>query len=234
MIAALAATAGCGTAIDGTPEPEPAAYYGNEPTAASSADSPAAVPSRLPSELVLPPERFPEPYVAVVLPAQAVAQAAPDLTGIPTGAKVEPPGCLPDPQDYGPTGTAMTVGTDNDSRATISVEVVASTGDLSGYRAYAVECGEVQATHRGVTATVTTELEPDPPAPGDGVRTLALSRTVRSGGTGDTVTQSMTTRVAQIDDVRVFVTYMSFGSGAPDVTNLDRVYRDAVQYVVGR
>jgi hypothetical protein len=230
-VALLAAVSGCGTTVEGSPRPEPAAYSGGNPTLAPSAGHGASASSRLPAELLLPPERFPEPYVAVVLPPQAVAQAAPDLTGIPIGARVDPAGCLPDKQDYGPAGTAMAVGTDNASRATISVEVVVGAGDLAEYRARTTECGSVEATHRGVTATVTTEPAPDPTAPLDGVETLALSRTVRSGQSGDSVTQSMTTRIAQIDDVRVFVTYMSFGSGPADVGNLDRVYRDAVRYI---
>ena len=59
-----------------------------------------------------------------MLPPQAVAQAAADLGGIPAGAKVDPAGCKPPTQDYGPDGTAMIVGTDNANRATISVELM--------------------------------------------------------------------------------------------------------------
>lgn len=186
----------------------------------------------MPGALLLPADRFPETYSAVILEPQAVAQAAPDLTGIPTGARVDPAGCLPPSQDYGPAGTAMAVGTDTAGRATLSVEVVTAAATLGEYRSHVAECGRVEATHRGATATVTTVLEPDPPVLVPGSETLALSRTVRSGHGGDLLTQSMITRTAQLGDVRVLVTYMTFESGAPDVENLDRAYADAVRYAL--
>jgi hypothetical protein len=181
-------------------------------------------------ELLLPPERLPAQYVAVVLPPEAVAQAAPDLTGIHPGSKVDPGGCLPPAQDYGSGGTAMVVGTNNRSRATISVEVARSAQTLADYRTYLTECSRVEATVRGVTSTVETVLEDDPAPPVGAAETLALTRTVRSGQGPGSVTQSMTTRVAQIEDVRVTVTYMSFDSAPPDAANLDRVFREAVEY----
>jgi len=223
ILACLVVVPACSTTVAGDPGPEPAALTGT-----AAATGPAT--TRSPEELLLPPDRFPAPYAAVVLPAEAVAQAAPDLTGIHPGSKVDPGGCLPPVQDYGPAGTAMAVGTNNDSRATISVEVARSAPTLAEYRTYLTECSRVDATVRGVTSTVTTTLEVDPAPVVDGAETLALTRTVRSGqGTGG-VTQSMATRVAQIEDVRVTVTYMSFDSAPPDTTNLDRVFRGAVEY----
>lgn len=227
LTTAFTAVTACATTVTGTPAPEPAVLTGD----VASGTAPA--PERPLATLLLPPDRFPESYSAVVLPAPAVAQAAPDLAGIPQGAKVDPAGCLPPRQDYGPAGTAMAVGTDNASRATISVEVVASGADLDGYRTYVTDCGSVEATHRGVTATVTTTLGDDPGAPVAGAGTLALTRSVRSGQGDDAVVQSMHTRIAQIGDVRVLVTYMSFDSGPADFVNLDRVYRDAVLHAAG-
>ncbi|WP_241384359.1 sensor domain-containing protein [Rhodococcus sp. CH91] len=209
----------CSSTIPGDPRPEPAALT------ATAADPSRARP---PAELLLPPERFPESYPAVVLPAAAVAQAAPDLTGIQPGSKVDPGGCLPPVQDYGPGGTAMAVGTDDASRATISVEIARSVPGLEEYRTYLSECSRVEATVRGITSTVVTVPEDDPTPPVAGAQTLALTRTVRSGRDAAGVTQSMTTRVAQIADVRVTVTYMSFDAAPPDVGTLDRVFRDAV------
>ncbi|NGP08507.1 sensor domain-containing protein [Rhodococcus sp. 14C212] len=219
--AVLLAT-GCSATVDGTPQPEPAAL--------ATTDE-AGTASRPLAELLLPPEQFPEPYDAVVLPPQAVAQAAPDLTGVPEGAKVDPPGCLPSPQNYGPDGTAMVVGTDNDSRATISVELVAVTDELAAYRDRLVECPVVAATRRGVTATVTTTVDPSAPPAAAGVATLAFTRTVRSGEGREVVTQSMTSRIAQVDDVRVLVTYMSFGAGPADTATLARVFEASVERV---
>ena len=58
-------------------------------------------------------------------------------------------------------------------------------------------------------------------------------RTVRSGRTGGTVTQSMRTLIAQIADVRVQATYMSFGAdpGSADTAVLDDLFIAAVQKV---
>ncbi|MEZ7238083.1 sensor domain-containing protein [Rhodococcus sp. GXMU-t2271] len=220
--AALLLAAGCSSTVGGTPQPEPAAL-------ATTGD--AATASRPLAELLLPPEEFPEPYDAVVLPPQAVAQAAPDLTGVPEGAKVDPPGCLPPPQNFGPDGTAMVVGTDNDSRATISVELVAVTDQLAAYRERLAECPVVAATRRGVTATVTTTIDPSAPPAAPGVETFAFTRTVRSGEGREVVTQSMTSRIAQIGDVRVLVTYMSFGAGPADTDGLTQVFDASVERV---
>ncbi|MFZ2527152.1 MAG: sensor domain-containing protein [Rhodococcus sp. (in: high G+C Gram-positive bacteria)] len=227
MLPALLVVSACATTVSGVPTPHGTAIDG---LAAATTVTP---PSRPLAELLLPVEEFPEPYVAVVLPPQAVAQAAPDLTGIPVGAKVDPAGCLPPTQDYGPDGTAMAVGTDNDRRATISVELVSGAASLGDLRTRLADCPNVEASHRGATATVTTvpESAPSPPAPG--VDTLELSRTVRSGQGGDAVTQAMRTRIAQIGDLRVLVTYMSFGSGDPDLDALGIVYDAAVARILG-
>jgi hypothetical protein len=59
-----------------------------------------------------------------------------------------------------------------------------------------------------------------------------LSRTVTSGEGRDALAQSILTHTAQLGDVRVLVTYMSFESGTEDAENLDRVYADAVRYAL--
>ncbi|WP_240794718.1 sensor domain-containing protein [Rhodococcus zopfii] len=223
---ALLLVTACATAVPGTAVPQGSAVSGLAATA------PVVPPTRPLAELLLPAEDFPEPYAAIVLPPQAVAQAAPDLTGIPVGAKVSPAGCLPPVQDYGPDGTAMVVGTDNDRRATISVELVAGAAALDDLRAYLTDCAHVESSYRGATATVTTVPEPAPPSPVPGVGTLELSRTVRSGRGTDAITQSMRTRIAQIGDLRLLVTYMSFGDGEPDLDNLGLVYDSALARIL--
>ncbi len=164
-----------------------------------------------------------------MLPQQAISQAAPDLSGIPAGAEVSPAGCKPADQDFGPTGTAMIVGTDNDSRSTISIELTAVDEPLSARKEQLEECGEVTATKSGATSTVTSTLTPPPPIDADD--TLAVRQTVASGAGGDAVTQSMLTLMAQIDGVRVSATFMSFGSGTPDAMTLDELFTAAVQKV---
>ncbi|WP_137724776.1 DUF5642 family protein [Prescottella subtropica] len=205
-------SAACSSGVTGTPGP---------------ADTrPTGTPAGPLADLLPGPETFPPPYQVVVLPPPAVAQAAPDLTGIPPGARVDPAGCKPPAQDYGPDGTVMTVGTDAGNRATITVELVRVATPLAELAAQLTECPEVTATRGGVDATVTTVLAPPPPADADAV--LALRRTVTSGNGGQAVTQSMLTLLGQIGDVRVQVTAMSFGGGPgsadPDTGTLDELF----------
>lgn len=184
--------------------------------------------SRTLGEMLLEPSTFPPRYPAVVLPPQAVSQAAPDLTGIAPGARVDPAGCKPPAQDYGPDGTAMVVGTDNGNRSTITIELVRVTTPLSEFGAQIVDCPEITATRNGVEAVVRTTLTPPPRLDVD--EALALQRTVMSGQGEQAVTQSMVTLIAQIDGVRVQATAMSFG----DVTDpevLGALFASAVEKV---
>lgn len=207
---------GCSSTVTGTPEPS----AGGTTSSASGVDL---------NTLLIDPSIFPAPYDALVLPQQAISQAAPDLSGIPAGAEVSPAGCKPADQDYGPTGTAMIVGTDNASRSTISVELTAVDEPLSARQEQLEQCEEVTATKSGATSTVTSTLTPPPPIGADD--TLAVRQTVASGAGGDAITQSMLTLMAQIDGVRVSATFMSFGSETPDTTTLDQLFTAAVQKV---
>ncbi|RVW03520.1 DUF5642 family protein [Rhodococcus spongiicola] len=200
---------GCSTKVDGAAHPV--------------ADHPTS--SRVLAELLLEPSLFPPRYSAIVLPPQAVSQAAPDLTGVPPGARVDPAGCKPPVQDYGTDGTAMMVGTDNVNRSTITIELVRVRTPLAELGAQIAECPEVTATRNGVESTVATVLTPPPPMDAD--ETLALHRTVNSGRGGQDVTQSMVTLFAQVGDVRVQATSMSFGA-AHDTATLDDLFTSAV------
>ncbi|WP_305094804.1 sensor domain-containing protein [Prescottella sp. R16] len=215
VLLATGSAAACSSGVVGTPRP---------------VDHPAAGPL---GDLLVDASAFPEPYRAIVLPPSAVAQAAPDLTGVPPGARVDPAGCKPPAQDYGPDGTAMVVGTDAASRATVTVELVRTRTPLAELAAQLTECPTVTTSHNGVDATVTTVLTPPPPADADA--TLALRRTVTSGNVDRAVTQSMLTLLGQIGDVRVQATAMSFGSdqGAAnlDTTAVDELFTAALARV---
>jgi hypothetical protein len=180
------------------------------------------------SELLLTPEEFPEPFGAVVLPPQAVPMAAPDLVGVPRGATVDPSECEPPEQDYGPNGTVMAVGTDNATRATISVELTKVDAPLDELEAQTRQCPSMTVTANGVTTTVTTEILP--PSPIDADKTMSLRRTVVSpkAAAGD---QTMLTLIAQVGDVRVATTLMTFGSATPSTAPLDQAFTAAVQKV---
>ncbi|MGY2005772.1 sensor domain-containing protein [Nocardia gipuzkoensis] len=184
----------------------------------------AELPTLLPD-----PAQFPPPYAAVTLPQEAVAQAAGDLDGMGRGADVQPSRCVPPHQDFGPDRTAMAVGTDDATRATLTVELTRTGEPLTSLRARTQQCGSVRVSRAGATTTVTTELDSPPPIDADDA--LSLRRTVRpeSGGAG--LTQSMRTHVGQIGDVRITVTYMSFAEGEPDSAALDALFATAVRKV---
>ncbi|MBY6541034.1 sensor domain-containing protein [Rhodococcus sp. BP-349] len=237
---AAAVLAGCGgSTVSGTPEvggPPPSAAPSSAP--GSSSTTPSSTPSSTSaspdaagslSALLLDPSTFTAPYQAVVLPPQAVAQAAQDLDGIAADASVEPAGCKPEARSSDPDSTALLVATDPENRATISIELSRVDTTLEDRKALWEQCSEVEATSSGVTSLVTTDIVPPPPIGADD--TLALRRTVTSGGQAGEVTQSMLSLLAQVDDVRVTATYMSFGELTPDSATLDRTFTAAVQKV---
>lgn len=215
--AAVFALAACGSNVAGTPEP---VGQSGLPSSSGAADVDL-------DALLVDPSVFPAPYDAIVLPPQAIAQATPDLTGIPSGAEVSPAGCKP--KDVMPGDAALIVGTDNAHRATISVELTSVDEPLSVREDQLGECGEVQATKSGATSTIRSTITPPPPIDAD--ETLAVRQTVSSGAGTDSVTQSMLTLMAQVGDVRIAATYMSFDSEAPDGATLDEVFTAAVQKV---
>ncbi len=215
-ICAAVTLVACGSNVSGTPEP---AGTSEAPSVSSEAADLNA--------LLVDPSVFPAPYEAIVLPPQAIAQASPDLTGIPAGAEVSPAGCKPKEVRAGEA--ALIVGTDNTDRATISVELTATDEPLSVRESQLAECAEVQATKSGATSTIRSTVVPAPPIDADD--TLAVRQTVSSGTGSDTVTQSMLTLLAQVGDVRIAATYMSFEQGAIDGATLDEVFTAAVQKV---
>nr|WP_206037569.1 sensor domain-containing protein [Rhodococcus sp. HNM0569] len=220
MLGAAAVLAGstavaCGGQVDGTPTAA-------QQTVVSTGGGDL-------SPRLLAAEAFPPGYPAVVLPEHAVAMAASDLAGVTKGGVVDPPDCTPAPQAYDPSGTVMAVGTNGATRATLSVEVARVDTPLAQHRRYLSRCAKMSVDALGATAEVTTTLDPDDPDPeSDADDALGYTRSVVSGGSERRLDQSMVTRVAQCDDVRVSVTLMSFGAGAPDTGALDEVFAHAV------
>lgn len=228
-IAAVGLVAGCAQPMPGAAVADPALVSPSEDsTSATSSPTSAA---KL-SDLLLTPAEFPQPFDAVVLPPQAVPMAAPDLVGVPRGATVDPADCAPPKQDYGPEGTVMAVGTDNSTRSTISVELTRIDTSLTELEAQTEDCTSMTVTANGVTTTVTTVILPPSPIAAD--QTLSLRRTVTapSSATGD---QSMLTLLAQVGDVRIAATLMTFGAangtGNAATVQLDQAFTAAVQKV---
>ncbi|TSD96121.1 sensor domain-containing protein [Skermania sp. ID1734] len=214
MLPAALALAGCSSVVSGT------AVAAN-----SQAGSLHHVAASL-SSLLPAPGAFPAPYTAVVLPPPAAAEAAHDLVGIAAGATVTPPSCQPPAQDYSADGTAIIVGTDNSTRSTITIELARVTEPLSQRRDQLRECTKVTVRKNGNTATLRSELTPPPPIDADD--TLAVRQTLTSGKAVKPLKQSMLSLVAQVGDVRITATFMTFGSNRPDTATLDQIFTDVV------
>jgi hypothetical protein len=216
LAASAALLAGCASTVTGHP-------VGSGPNSVTQ-----HVVAQL-STLLPDPGQFPARYEAVVLPPEAAAQASGDLTGVGRGSTVQPDGCAPPAQQFGPNQTAVAVGTDNETRATMTVELTRTGQPLSALRDQLKRCQQVRVSRAGATTTVTTELQAPPPIDADD--TLALRRTVVPQVSTPGLTQSMQTLTGQVGDVRIAVTYMSFSDAKPDTAALDELFTTAVRKV---
>ncbi|WP_067898375.1 hypothetical protein [Nocardia vaccinii] len=172
--------------------------------------------------------QFPDTYPPVALSGSDAIGADADLRGIPSGATVVPPECAASPPSD-PRRIAATAGADEDTRASITVELIRTTDPLSRLRTQLQQCGTVHAQHGPLTNTVVTQL--DPAAPVNADDSLAWRRTVSGQRGGPGLTRSMRALAAQIGDVRIISTYLTFGEDKPDMTALDQVFTAAVQNV---
>ncbi|WP_051406918.1 hypothetical protein [Nocardia sp. CNY236] len=215
-VACAVLLAGCGALVPGRPVPL-------APTVVTR-----PVQAEL-STLLLDPGQFPAPYEAVVLPPQAVLQAAGDLDGVGRGAHVQPRGCGTPDRVVGPNSAVMAVGADEATRATLTVELIRTDEPLAALRTRVTECRVVRVGRGGAVTVVTTQLYAPPRVEADDV--MALHRTVRPppGATGPV--QSMWTLAGQVGDVRISATYMSFTGHEPDSEALDAVFSTAVAKV---
>lgn len=204
---------GCGATISG------------HPVAGEAATVQAHVAIGL-EELLPEQALFPAGYVVVVLPPEAAAQAAGDLNGIARGSAVYPDGCAPPEQRFGPDQTAIAVGTDDEARATITVELARTRQQLSALREQLAGCTELRVNQAGAITTVATQLDPAPPVDADD--SIALRRTVIPDLGGAKLTQSMQTLLGQVGDVRITVTYMTFGAPKPDTAALNELFTATV------
>ncbi|MGF6883016.1 hypothetical protein ABIA39_001957 [Nocardia sp. GAS34] len=204
----------CGSTVPG----HPAAEVRSSAVARQAATDLA---SMLPTQA-----QFPSSYQTAVLSSEEATRAAADLTGIPDGVTtVTPAGCATaSPSD--PNAVAIVVGTDDDTRATITVELTRAAEPLARLHAQLRRCGTVRAQHGPIANTVVTQLDPPPPVNADD--SLAWSRTVSGQQRGPGLDRSMRTLAAQLGDVRITATYLSFGDGTPDMEGLDQVFTAAV------
>ncbi|MGW0327046.1 sensor domain-containing protein [Nocardia sp. NPDC003183] len=217
LVAVSFALTGCAQSVSGTP-------------VAESAVSVRQIDGSL-AELLPAPSQFPARYPAVVLPAQAATAAAADLDGVGAGATVTPAKCTPVEAEPGGEPAAVAVGTDDASRATLTVELSRSAEPVSSLRDRLGECGLIQVRRAGAGSTVTTALDRTAPTGTDDA--IALRRTVvpEVGGAG--LTQTMQTSIGQIGDVRITVTSMTFGAGQPDTAAVDEMFATTAAAVRG-
>ncbi|WP_328290063.1 sensor domain-containing protein [Nocardia aurantiaca] len=204
--------AACGTTVSGHPTDA------RDPVPTAAADSGLA-------RLLPDPSQFPSQYTAVMLPVDAASQAANDLEGYLPGAQVDPSSCAPVAPTAGPV---VSVGTNDATRATLTVALTRSGTPLSALRDQLRRCGTVRVGHSGVTSVVATQLDPPPPVDADD--SLALRRTVGTENSAPGLTRTMQTLVGQIGDVRIAVTYMTSGS-TTDSEALDTLFTTAVRKV---
>ncbi|WP_051186874.1 hypothetical protein [Nocardia tenerifensis] len=215
--ACAALLAGCGSTVAGHP-------VAREQTAVTRHVDAAL------STLLVDPARFPAGYPAVVLPAEAATQAAGDLTGVGRGARVEPGECAPSPQLVGPDKTEVAVGTDEATRATLTLELTRTEEPLARLRGVLRRCESVRVSKGGAMTTVTTELV-SPPSSDEAEDALAFRRTVTPDVGGAGLTQTTWTSAGQVGDVRILVTYMTFSGGEPDMDAVDELFEAAVRRV---
>ncbi|MBF6176740.1 DUF5642 family protein [Nocardia blacklockiae] len=201
--------AGCGSTVSGHPE------------AARPTEITRHVGTALP-QLLPGPDRFPAGYTTVVLSADQARRAIGDLAGIPAGARADPEDCAPAPPRFDTDRTAVVVGTHGDTRATLTVELTRTDQPLIALRDQLRRCDTVRVQRGPLANAVVTQLDSTPTVVADDA--LAMRRTVSGPVGGPGLTQSMRTRLAQVGDVRVNATYMTFGDGAPDTAALDRVF----------
>ncbi|MCX4094878.1 DUF5642 family protein [Nocardia sp. alder85J] len=206
----------CGSTVTGHPVP------------ASSATSVQHVTGGL-TALLPRPERFPPHYTIVVLPPEQARRAAGDLRGIPAGAEVEPAACAAPVPEFDAGRAAIEVGSDDEARVTVTVELVRTDEALARVRERTGRCALVRVRQGPLTTTVVSVPEPLPGVAADDA--FALRRTVTGTRGGAGLTQSMHTRLAQIGDVRINVTCLTFGDELPDTGTLDQVFTAAVDGV---
>ncbi|MCE5290366.1 MAG: hypothetical protein LLG14_14160 [Nocardiaceae bacterium] len=173
--------------------------------------------------VLLDTSQFPNTYPAVVLPPQVAVQAAGDMSGLPDAAEnISPSDCRPDAPPSTVGALAVAVGTNESDRSTLTliVENVGSSSIETLHR-YVTHCADITAKNRAAEISVHTEVLPSPadlkpPS-------FVWRRVVRSGSAQASLHETMVTMAGQVGAIRVLVTYMTFGSPAPDLDAMKTV-----------
>lgn len=166
------------------------------------------------------------------VPDPAVAGALADITGASRTAL--PERCAPPPVIAG--GAVVQVGPGGQDRTTYTAAVAyAGEHTLDELRAQLDGCTTWTTGTATAATTVRAEVLPAPPAP-DGVSTLALRRTMETGGTQNALITSTVTLIGERDGIRVYVEYRWPSSGPlPPAagTALDGLFDKAIAAAFG-
>ena len=167
-------------------------------------------------------DRFPPRYATAVLPADQARRAAGDLAGVPPGSQADPADCVPPQRGFGTDSSAVVVGTDDAARATLTIELTRTDEPLARLRERLPGCAVVRVQRGPIANAVVTQPDPAPSVDADDA--LAWRRTVSGPVNAPGLTPSMYTELAQVGDVRINATYMSFDNQPPDRATLSSVF----------
>jgi hypothetical protein len=176
--------------------------------------------------LLLAPADFPHQYPATTLDPNAAGLALRDIRGVPDGATVAPNTCAPGPLPAVPQDAAVAVGTNESDSSTITVAVLRVPQPLATYKTQLERCTSFTFTGPGqIPSTVTASQAVAPPINADD--SVAVNQTVAPAATGSG-TQTTLSLIAQIADIRIQATYMTFQGIEPDAVLLDQAFTAAV------
>ena len=203
------------------------------PAAAPSAEPQLQRPSVVdPGELgalLVEPADFPDGYTAQVLEYRDAVLASDDLGGLSRGARVNPVRCQPSSSPASEESLAMISGMSAAGQSTMA-EVLTRTDEAVEVTKDTISrCNEVVSDEFGVQSRINRALLAPPATGTEGE--FAYSQTVTSG-TGDVaLTQDSITLVAQVEDVRIAVTWMTQRGAEVDRADLDLLFAAAVANV---
>ncbi|OAT66361.1 hypothetical protein AWB85_16645 [Mycobacteroides immunogenum] len=176
--------------------------------------------------LLLSPADFPHQYPATTLDPGAAGVALRDIRGVPDAATVAPTTCAPAPVPAVPQDAAVAVGTNGSDNSTITVAVLRVLQPLATYKSQLEQCASFTFTGPDqVRSTVTASQAVAPPINADD--SVAVNQSVSPTGAGSG-TQTTLSLIAQIADIRIQATYMTFQGTEPDAVLLDQAFTAAV------
>lgn len=212
----------CAREIDGSP----VEASGGASSPLTTTTTAVQAPTGPVGPLLLAPADFPHQYPATTLDPNAAGHALRDIRGVPDAATVAPSTCAPAPLPAVPQDAAVAVGTNDSDNSTITVAVLRVPLPLAIYKAQLERCTSFTFTGPDqIPGTVTASQAVAPPINADD--SVAVNQMVAPAATGSG-TQTTLSLIAQIADIRIQATYMTFQGTEPDAVLLDQAFTAAV------